>query len=201
MSNIRPEAPSRPTACFGEAVCGRNISRLLLNNTVTVLGEHAPQHSAVTDRHTHQSVFVPAHNSKLIKTWTKKHFSSLMWKDSERLQSHVVSSQSFLLCFHQRWESHLIGRYSLHVKSKHENNIITIKITACRQRSALTSGSWLMLCSVVCTQTQSNTSWGPDQENNCWSSVRLFSLCIRFMLSCQSANMICFFQSAEFLSY
>lgn len=77
VSNIRPEAQSRPTARFGKSVCGRFNkwehfqTRLLHNNficnsfadpaKVTVLGEHAQQHSPVADRHTHRSVFVPAH--------------------------------------------------------------------------------------------------------------------------------------------
>lgn len=120
----------------------------------------------------------------------------------------LCPSQSFLLRFHQRWESHLIGRYILHVKSKYENNIIIIKITA--WPLALSCVPWFAWCCSLWSahrlsptpaevQIRGNNSVGAQWGSSVWDD-----LCGRFsvwgsrftrMLSCQSANIICFFQS------
>lgn len=118
----------------------------------------------------------------------------------------LCPSQSFLLRFHQRWESHLIGRYILHVKSKYENNIIIIKMTA-----------WPLACSCVpwfawCFLSGLHTDSVQHQLRSRSGEITVLELseapqsdlCSRFsvwgsrftrLLSCQSANIICFFQS------
>lgn len=106
----------------------------------------------------------------------------------------LCPSQSFLLRFHQRWESHLIGRYILHVKSKYENNIIIIKMTAWPlARSCVPWFAWC--CSLWSAhglsptpaevQIRGNNSAGAQWGSSVWSVQQIQCLRITFYTHAQ----------------
>lgn len=106
----------------------------------------------------------------------------------------LCPSQSFLLCFHQRWESHLIGRYILHVKSKYENNIIIIKMTA--WPLARSCAPWFGWCCSLWSahrlsptpaevQIRGNNSVGAQWGSSVWSVQQIQCLRITFYTHAQ----------------
>lgn len=133
---------------------------------------------SLTDTHIGLCLFLrttvwSSHTLGANKDVNKENFSKLCGRTLSVCNHMLCPSQSFLLCFHQRWESHLIGRYILHVKSKYENNIIIIKITA--WPLALSCVSWFGWCCAL---------WSAHRLSPDRLAVSLQTLSVSFSLVC-----------------